>query len=79
MLLFVPGAPGHYFDTNVMFYGIAPIVLSGLLFATVGVLSARWNGSRRIARSIADTIAYGIAAVVFFYVAMGIVSMLQRG
>lgn len=70
MVLFVPG-------TRIL-YGIAPMILSVLLSATVGALSARWSGSRRIARSIANTVSYGIFAVVLFYLAMVIVSIFRQ-
>src|SRR6516164_9091214 len=80
MLFFVPGSTlGHYFDANRILYGIAPVILSVLLFATIGVLSARWSGSQKIALSIANTVSYGISVVVLFYLAMSIVSIFRQG
>lgn len=77
MVLFVPGAPGHYFDANLLVYGILPLILSISLFVVVGVLSARW-GSGSLGKSVATAISFGISAVVLFYVAMGFVSTLRR-
>jgi hypothetical protein len=78
MVLFVPGARGHYFDANLVKYGIVPLVLSVSLFAVVGVLSARWKQSGHIGRSIATTVSFGISAVVLFYIAMGVVGNLRK-
>lgn len=78
MLLFVPAERGHYFSANLIKYGIVPLVLSISLFMFVGVLSARWKQSGRVGRSVANTVSLGISAVVFFYIAMGVVGSLRK-
>ena len=78
MVLFVPGAPGHYFDANLGLYGVVPLLLSAGLFVLVGVLSARSRGSARVAKSIVNTVSFGVATVALFYIAMGVVGSLRK-
>lgn len=67
MLLFVPSTHREgYFATNRIMYGVMPFLLSAALFTIVGFLSARSTSSGSAVRSIANTFAYAVCAVVLF-------------
>lgn len=67
ILLFVPSTPQEgYFARNRMLFGVLPFLLSAALFTIVGFQSARSTSSGSAARSIANTFAYAVTAVVLF-------------
>jgi hypothetical protein len=74
MMLFVPGTLGHYFDRNLVLYGLVPVVLSAALLGTVGVLWVKQTNASSIATAIAKTISLGVATVWLFYIVMGLVA-----
>ena len=78
MVLFVPADRGHYFDRDLLVYGALPLLISAILFAIVGILSARVKGSNRIGRFIGNTIYLGLSVVVIFYIVMSIIGNLRQ-
>jgi len=78
MMFFVPAPLGHYFDRNLVLYGITPLVTSLSLFATVGALSAKQNSSSgAVVRSIAQTTAFGVTAVIALYLVVVVIAALR--
>jgi len=77
MMLFVPGVPGHYFDRNLILFGVVPRIIGGALLASVGVLSAKWQVPHALRARLVNTISLGVARVVLFYIVMGLFSKFQ--
>lgn len=79
MLFLVPASPGHYFDQNLLLYGILPTLLSVALLVTVGWLWVRTGGSVFLGKAIGRSFSLAVAAIVHFWIGLIIMADLRQG
>jgi len=78
MLLVVPGGPGEpYLDRRMVAYGIAPTILSAILFLLAGWLWSRSGGPAGVRTYIRRAFQGALAMVTLFWVGLIVIAHLE--
>lgn len=79
MLFFVPAQPGHYFDLNLVIYGMLPTLTSAALLVAVGWLWVRSGSSLTLKKAIGRSFSLAIAGILIFWIGLIIMADLRQG